>query len=102
MRTHPKKKVEIIVERPLLRAVLDLVDGLGATGYTVLPTEIGRGRSGTWKADDISGASDRVMVVVITSEELADRIITGAYELLESYTAIVLLSDVAVVRHDHF
>ena len=102
MRTHPKKKVEIIVERPLLPAVLGLVDSLGATGYTVFPTQSGRGQSGAWKLGDISGASDRVMVLVITGEEVADRIITRAYELLESYTAIVLLSDVAVVRRDHF
>ena len=102
MHTHPKKKVEIIVERPLLPAVLDLVDGLGATGYTVFSTERGRGQSGSWKADDISGASDRVMVLVITSKEVADRIVARAYEVLESYTAIVLLSDVAVVRRDHF
>ena len=102
MKTHAKKKVEVIVERPLLRDVIEVIDELGATGYTVLPTVAGRGQDGPWRADDVSSAFDRVMIVVITGEDVAERIVERAYHLLQDYNAIVILSDVAVVRGDRF
>lgn len=102
MKTHAKKKIEVIVERPLLRDVLDVIDDLGATGYTVVPTIAGRGDEGPWRADDVSSAFDRVMIIVITGEDVANQIVERAYDLLQDYNAIVILSDVAVVRGDRF
>ena len=102
MKTHPKKKVEIIVERPLLRDVIEVIDSLGASGYTVLPTVAGRGKDGSWRADDVSSAFDRVMVIVIANEEVAETMVERSFDLLKDYNAIVTLSDVAVVRGDRF
>lgn len=102
MKTHARKKVEIIVERPLLAELLDLLDEEGAAGYTVVPAIAGKGLAGRWRADDISGALDRVMVVVITNEAVAEALVARAFDLLKDYTAIVYVSDVAVVRGDRF
>lgn len=102
MQTHPKKKVEIILEAPLMRMAIELIERLGATGYTVVPALAGRGADGYWQEGEISGAVRMVMIVVITSAEVADRLLDELYDLLSVYTAIVYVSDVAVVRQDHF
>jgi nitrogen regulatory protein PII len=97
-----KKKIEIVVENPILKHVLARIVELGAPRYTVLHAESGRGHSGEWDADQITAATRHAMVVVIVSEELADKIVDGVSELFADYPGIVYVSDVQVRRAEYF
>ncbi len=102
MQTHQKKKVEIIVEAPLLRAAIELIEQAGAKGYTVLPSRAGMGTHGPWESGQITEALHMELIIVIAEETVARRIMAEAYALLGDYTAIIYLSDVEVLRADHF
>jgi PII-like signaling protein len=99
---HGKKRIEIVVEGALLEPVLDEIDEAGATGYTVLPALTGRGRDGLWEAGGLSQAFTRVLVIVIAAPGIAARLIDALDHILVDYTAIVTVSDVEVLRDDHF
>ncbi|MGP1395129.1 MAG: P-II family nitrogen regulator [Inquilinaceae bacterium] len=102
METYRKKKLEIILEEPVLRTALAVIDRLGATGYTVLPSLAGKGRDGAWREAHVGGGVNRVMVIVIAEENLARSLLEEVHIALRDYTAIVYLSDVEVVRVEHF
>jgi nitrogen regulatory protein PII len=60
--THPKKRVEIMIEAPALTRVTDALDHAQATGYTVMPALAGRGNGGGWQRDDAFGDSGALSV----------------------------------------
>ena len=45
MQTYPKKRIDIIIEMPLLRRVTERFDKAGVSGYSVLPVIAGDCRS---------------------------------------------------------
>lgn len=102
MRTYAKKKIEIIVEKPLMQQVISIIDDLGARGYSVLPLLAGRGANEDLGADNPSGAFDQVMIIVIVDPSIAERVVGEAFALLRRYNAILYVSDVAVLRGEHF
>jgi len=99
---HRRKRIEIVVEAVRAEAVTDLLDRLGATGWTVLPVLAGRGRQGIRRAGDPGGVDDNVLVLCIASAEVAARIVAAQAELLGARPAIVTLTDCEVLRPDHF
>lgn len=99
---HTRKRIEIVVEAVRADAVTELLDRLGATGWTVLPVLAGRGRQGIRRAGDPGGVDDNVLILCIASEEVAGRVIAARQDLLGARPAIVTLSDCAVLRGDHF
>nr|WP_167222160.1 DUF190 domain-containing protein [Pelagibius litoralis]NIA68023.1 DUF190 domain-containing protein [Pelagibius litoralis] len=102
METHHRKKLDIIVEAPLQRRVVALLEEQEVRGYTVMPCLAGKGADGTWQQGEISDAFSMRLIVVIAREEAARRIMEAAHELLRDYSAIITLSDVEVIRADHF
>jgi len=102
METHRRKRVEIVVERPRAAAILDRIRELGATGYTLLPDVTGQGRHGMMGGGELFDHYRSVMILVIAQEELARTILAEVHALLQDYTGIVYLSDVDVIRADHF
>jgi nitrogen regulatory protein PII len=99
---HPRKRIEIVVERMRAEAVTDLLDSLGATGWTVLPVLAGRGRDGLRQGGDPSGVFDNVVVLCIASEAVAARVIEQREALFGAGPAIVSVTDCLVLRADHF
>ncbi|MBL8671723.1 MAG: DUF190 domain-containing protein [Alphaproteobacteria bacterium] len=99
---HRRKKVEIVVEKVRAPAIVALIERLGATGYTVMPSLAGSGHTGLRGASEVVGVFDNVIVMAVTSEDKARAIMSGAMEVLRDYAGIVLLSDVEVARPDHF
>jgi hypothetical protein len=88
------KRIEIVVETRLLDAALNVI-GKHATGYTLVPGASGLGEH---------GYRDRNMVVVVTviTEDHLDALIEALRPLLNERATIALISDVSVVRPEHF
>ena len=99
---HARKRIEIVVEEVRAEAVTELLDRIGATGWTVLPVVAGRGRDGLRQGGDPSGVFDNVVVLCIASEAVAQRLVAAREELLGAGPAIVTISDCQVLRADHF
>lgn len=103
METHKKKRLEVMIEAPLVNRLTDLLDRNGAKGYTVLPAIAGRGQGGKWSREgQIIQAQQQQVVICIVDEAQSEAIITGIQEMLARYIGILNISDVEVLRDDHF
>ncbi|WP_316015453.1 P-II family nitrogen regulator [Roseobacter sp. HKCCA0434] len=103
MQTHPAKRIEIVIERPLLRRLTAALDSTGLPGYTVLPVWGGSGRSGPWTREgQVSAAGGMACVTIIAEAELAERALEQAFALVERHIGIVSMTDCEVVRPDRF
>ena len=99
---HPRKKIEIIVEAPLQRAVLDWLQQQGVKGWSLLPRVTGGGQHGERSGDDMTRAFDNVMIVAIAAEPVARLVLDGFHQRFANAVAIVYTSDVEVARPDRF
>jgi nitrogen regulatory protein PII len=103
MKTFPKKRIEIMIEAPLMQRVITLLDKLDVGGYTVLPVLAGRGKDGAWHRDGAIGrAGSLVMIFCILDENRVDAVLDPLFELVSRQIGIVTVSDVQVVRGEHF
>ena len=103
MKTFPKTRIEIVVEAPSLRRLTELLDRLPVTGYTVLTAVAGRGNQGGWSREgQVSSASGMAVVVCITDPDRVDDVLGPIYALVSRQIGIVTISDVHVIRKDHF
>ena len=102
MNTHPKKKLEFVIEASLQRSLIELIDKAGAPGYTVMPAQAGRGRDGAWESGHISSAFSMVTIIVVCDATVADRLAEEVLPMLERFSAIVTIADVSVLREKHF
>jgi PII-like signaling protein len=100
--TTPRRRIEVLVDAPLVRRVVAAATAAGVTGYTILPTLSGAGERGPWTDDQISGAETKVIFLTVASEEKAARLIDALTPLLESHGLILLTSVVDVVRGGKF
>jgi PII-like signaling protein len=103
MKTHPKKRIDIMVEAPLMQRVLNLLDQQNLSGYTVLPVLAGRGKDGAWHRDGVVGrAGALVMIFCIVDEQRIDEVLEPLFKLVSRQIGIVTVSDVHVIRAEYF
>ena len=103
MKTFAKKKIDIVIEAPAVNRVLAKLDELGVLGYTVVPAISGSGREGSWNRDATVGDSGRmVLIFSIIDAARVDQVLDAIFKLVERQMGIVTISDVEVVRPDHF
>ena len=100
--TTRRRKIEVLVDGPLLRLVVTTAEQAGVTGYTLLPTSGGAGASGPWSDDQVSGAQSKTLFMTILTQEKADALIDALTPVLESHGLLLALSDVDVVRGGKF
>ena len=103
MKTSPKKRIDIVVETPLLDRVIALLDAQGVGGYTVLPALAGRGAGGAWHRDGLVGrAGAAVTIFCIIDANKVDEVLQPLFRLVSRQIGIVTVSDVQVIRPEHF
>jgi nitrogen regulatory protein PII len=103
MQWHAKKRIEIIVEAVVVARLTELLDRLEVSGYTIVPAVAGRGHGGTWSSDgQATVAGGMVAVTVITSAERLDAVVEPVFALVKRQMGILTVSDVAVLRAEHF
>ena len=97
-----KKKIEIVVEAARVRAIIEMIEKAGAKGYTVVSNVSGNGNRGIRDEADLSDVFRNVLIIVVAAEDIAARIVEASQSALENYAGIVVISDVEVVRNEHF
>jgi nitrogen regulatory protein PII len=89
------KRLEIVLEREQLPMVCSVL-GEHATGYTVVPHVTGYGHHGAREQGDI------VLVVTVVTRDHVDPILDILVPLLDQRSGVVLITDVQVLRGEHF
>lgn len=99
---HRRRKIEIIIEAPLSRAVVAWLGELGIKGYSMIPRVSGGGAHGERSTDDVTRVFENVMILAIAPEAQARQVLEDFHRRFANATGIVYLSDVEVARPDHF
>ncbi len=99
---HRKKRIDIVVEAVRARAIIEMIEAVGAKGYTIVPDVSGRGNRGVRDEAHLSDVFRNMLIIVIAAEEIANLIVEQSQPLLENYAGIVVVSDVEVIRDEHF
>ena len=103
MQTHLKKRIDIIIEMPLLRRITERFDKAGVSGYSVLPVIAGRGQTGAWSAGgQVSDVGQMAAIICIVDAGKADAVLDEVFAVVKKQIGFVTLSDVAVVRPERF
>lgn len=103
MELYAKKRLVIVIESLALKLLLKRLDELAVPGYTAQPALAGRGRSGSWQRDGmISDASVMTVVSLILDETRLDEVLSGVFDIVKQQIGIVTVTDVQVIRPDHF
>jgi nitrogen regulatory protein PII len=103
MHTYPKKRIDVIVEAPLMRRIIDQFDQANVSGYSVMPIMAGRGHDSSWTADgQISNATQMVAIVCITDASKVDDLIDSVFGVISHQIGFVTISDVCVLRPERF
>jgi hypothetical protein len=103
MQTFPKKRVEILIERALLKRLVGELGGAGTFGYSVVPLAAGQGQSGQWASEgQIGGAAGMFAVWCIVDAAALDLVLQVVFTVVSRQIGIVSVSDVQVVRPERF
>ena len=103
MQTHPKKRVEIIIEALLVKRILERLDQTDISGYSVMPVIAGRGREGSWSSDgQVSDAGQMMAIICIADEAKLEQVLDKIFSVVTRQIGLVTVTDVEVMRSDRF
>lgn len=103
--TYKATKIVIITEKLVLREVIRIIEGAGATGYTIVAAggKGSRGMRSTSRPTVVDEFGNVKIEVITTSRAIADRITEEvAARLFENYSGITYLEEVEVLRSAKF
>ena len=98
-----KKRIDIIVEAPLMRTLTNTLDQARVPGYSALPILEGRGMLNAWSsAGQISDAANMVALLCIVDAAHADEVVDAVFAAIRDRIGFVTMSDVFVLRPERF
>lgn len=100
--SYPAKRIEIILDEPLLPRVLAALRAAGVTGHSAMRLMSGHGEGGSWTEERVTSAESKLMVIAVASAAHADDALTALAPLLDSYGMLLTIADVAVARPGKF
>ena len=100
---HLKKRIDIVVEVPLIRTLTNTLDRARVPGYSVLPILEGRGMLNAWSSEgQISDAANMVALLCIVDAAHADEVVDAVFVAIRDRIGFVTMSDVFVLRPERF
>lgn len=100
---HPMKEVKIVVEVEHLELVKELLDRVGASGYTIINSVSGKGRHSIHESNLLfNDDSNLVILFTVVPEERINPILMGLTPLFSKESGTMFVSDVAVSRREYF
>ena len=100
---HPMKEVKIVVEVEHLKLVTELLDRVGATGYTIINNVSGKGHDSYHESHMLfNDSSSLVILFTVVPQERINPILTALTPLFSKESGAMFVSDVAVSRREYF
>lgn len=94
------KRIEIVIESPMVPSLLDTLKQLDVPGYTLVPDVRGAGDRGVRRGDELTGDSSNSLVLIACDDEAkVQRILEAVRILIGRSGGICLLSDAQWLRH---
>lgn len=99
----PMTKIEVVVASADVAGVADLMQSLGARGYTAIAGVAGVGHHGSRGGRLLFNDHDTLtLLVTVVAPERADAIIAGIRPILDQASGVMFVSPTAVSRPDYF
>ncbi|MFT4614009.1 MAG: nitrogen regulatory protein PII [Bacteroidia bacterium] len=96
----PCKRIEIVIETPLVPSLIKQLRELDVPGYTVIPEVQGAGDRGVRRANELSGeSSNSVVLIACDDQAIVDEVLEGVRGLIHRSGGICLVSDALWLRH---
>ena len=103
MQTHPKKRIDVVVEALLIPRLSAELDRVKVSGYSIMPIIAGRGHEGPWTVDGQPGTANQMAALVcIVDASRADQVLASIFALISRQMGFVTVADVFVVRPERF
>jgi PII-like signaling protein len=97
-----RKRIEILVDTPLVPKIVAMVKAADISGWSVLHVDSGGGRDGQWQHDDVTGAAAKAIILVIANDAKAEALVETLAPILTSHRLLLTIGDVRVVRGERF
>jgi len=88
------KKIEIIIESVKVRKIIEILESLSVSGYTVIEGATGRGASGLHDGLELTNVSHNSYFIIVAHEHKAEEIIHAVRPLHEKFGGICFVSNV--------
>ena len=103
METHPKIRMDILIEAPLRNRLSDLLARHDVSGFTIFPAIGGQGGEGDWsRIGQITDMGQMLLFTCILDRSRASEMLEELYEDLADHIGYVTTTDVNVIRPNKF
>ncbi len=103
MQTHVAKRIEVLVDRPLVPLIERAAERAGVSNWAVIDALSGRDGARRWSEEQLmTGADDRRLFLTVLSPEKADALVEALAPLLDSHGLLLVMDTVEVVRAGRF
>jgi len=96
------RKIEILLDAPLVPRLVEIARQAGITGYTIFPTLGGAGQGGLWSEDLVAGADSKVLFWTVVSPDKAAALQDAIAPLLTAYGMVWVATAADVLRPGRF
>ena len=100
---HPMKEIRMVVSGEDRPFVINLLDKVKAGGYTIISNISGKGRHGFRESHFMFNDTENLlMIMTVVPADKVEAILAGLRTLFERRSGVMLVSDVSVIRREHF
>jgi nitrogen regulatory protein PII len=93
------KKVEIVTDSLEIPEVLNLLEKLGISGYTLIKDVLGKGERGIQRGDELTDVFKNSLLIVACPPEQVAGLVEAVRPILKKRGGICLVSDAQWVVH---
>ena len=97
-----RKRIDILIDAPLSEWLAETAASVGIAHHTLMNLHSGKGRAGSWRDEDVSGAVSKRMFIAIANAANVEALIEALAPHLDTYGLVVTIADVDVVRGERF
>jgi hypothetical protein len=103
METFAARRIEILVDRPLVPLLERAAERVGVSNWAVIDVLAGRDGARRWSEEQLmTGADDRRLFLTVLAPDKAQALIDALAPLLDSHGLLLMMDTIEVVRGGRF